>query len=451
MPKKQKIYLFVALLTGGLILFGDRLSWYLSRLRDGSDSPVYLLALLVLLGALCRDAAIELKADGLVLRKLWVCVGLIGALVYVILPEFTPNLVKSLLALITLLFLGFGFGLSRRPIWPYLGLAAVSLPVVASLQFFCGYPLRLVVAYGTRFLLMISGLQVTTEGVCLRVGDTLVAVDAPCSGVKMLWAGFFTTFLVAVLKRFGFWKTCLASVFTGLLLIIANVLRAYFLFFLESDLIPAPDFMHTMIGLMMYALTITVILVVLNRFKEKAVDQSVSFTLPARGFVCFAILLIWGLGIVQWVKNGPVTNAEVRPTMAITWPETWNDQPLEPLALTAKEAVFAQGFPGEIRKFRAGSDLLILRWMAQPSRKLHPAADCFKAMGFTVKPLPWVVLDEKERFGSFSAQKGAEKLLVKERIWSATGSQFEEVSAWYWHALLNPNEAPWWSVTVISN
>jgi hypothetical protein len=70
-------------------------------------------------------------------------------------------------------------------------LLLLSLPSVASLEFFLGYPLRVLVGEATAFLLQMQGLDVWREGVCLHFGEKLIWIDAPCSGIKMLWFGLF--------------------------------------------------------------------------------------------------------------------------------------------------------------------------------------------------------------------------------------------------------------------
>jgi hypothetical protein len=56
---------------------------------------------------------------------------------------------------------------------------------------FSRLPLRVIVGVATAFLLQMQGLDVWREGVCLHFGEKLIWIDAPCSGIKMLWFGFF--------------------------------------------------------------------------------------------------------------------------------------------------------------------------------------------------------------------------------------------------------------------
>ena len=80
---------------------------------------------------------------------------------------------------------------------PVFGLSLLSLPLLASLQFYAGYPLRVITAEASRWLLA-AGFEVERSGASLLVDGRLVIVDAPCSGVQMLWLGYFTACVVAL-------------------------------------------------------------------------------------------------------------------------------------------------------------------------------------------------------------------------------------------------------------
>jgi len=73
----------------------------------------------------------------------------------------------------------------------------LSLPVVATLNFYSGYPFA--AWRWTAFscgLLKIAGFAVTAQGTELLWGNQIVEVDAPCQGVKMLW---FSLYIAAAL------------------------------------------------------------------------------------------------------------------------------------------------------------------------------------------------------------------------------------------------------------
>ena len=130
------------------------------------------------------------------------------------------------------------------------------------------------------------------------------------------------------------------------------------------------------------------------------------------------------------------------------WPTQFEGKPLRGLPLTALEKRFEENFPGRIGRFSDGEREIILRWVAQETRKLHPAIDCFKGSGYAVTPQPIEVDSSGTRWGSFRAARGAEKINVRERIYDAAGNEWTDVSAWYWAAMWQKSSGPWWAVTL---
>src|SRR5688500_6271051 len=89
--------------------------------------------------------------------------------------------------------------------------------------------------------------------------------------------------------------------------------------------------------------------------------------------------------LVPFAAPTPVANAH---SDFPGWPETFEGRSLRVLPLSEIEQRFALSFPGRIGRFSDGQRELIVRWISTPTRKLHPAADCFKGSGYSVKPLP---------------------------------------------------------------
>lgn len=129
------------------------------------------------------------------------------------------------------------------------------------------------------------------------------------------------------------------------------------------------------------------------------------------------------------------------------WPATFDGRPLTPLEISARERRFAEGFPGYIGRFSDGERELVIRWVAEETRMLHPAADCYRGIGFDVEPRPALVDPSGARWGAFLARRGTETVLVKERIFDDAGGSWSDVSQWYWAALLGRTTGPWWAVT----
>jgi hypothetical protein len=123
--------------------------------------------------------------------------------------------------------------------------------------------------------------------------------------------------------------------------------------------------------------------------------------------------------------------------------------PLVPVKLQAKDARLAADFPGKLAAFRANGQEVVLRWVPIATRRLHPASDCYRGMGFEVRPLPLHLDSRGRRWGSFEASRGTEAVRVLERIEDANGLAFTDVSAWYWAAILGRSTGPWWVTTAV--
>lgn len=138
---------------------------------------------------------------------------------------------------------------------------------------------------------------------------------------------------------------------------------------------------------------------------------------------------------------------------SIEWAEgRWvpQDAALYRLKLSPLEMRFARQFPGHIGRFSDGRHEWIVRVMNKPTRMLHPAADCFRGMGYDVTP-PRVRIDSQgESWRCFHATHKGKRLRVCERIFDAHSGRWTDASSWYWSALLstsNQVHGPWWAVT----
>ena len=159
------------------------------------------------------------------------------------------------------------------------------------------------------------------------------------------------------------------------------------------------------------------------------------------------------LACALWGAVGASTDAAIpAPSHAATeLPAHWQGQPVRPLAMSAVEQRFAQRFPGTIARLTDGRQIVVLRDVAVPTRMLHPAADCYRAIGYRIEG------ERLERTAEhadapvqrcFTARKGDVQLRVCEQIEDAHGNRFADTSAWYWAAALGRSQGPWRAVTV---
>ena len=97
-----------------------------------------------------------------------------------------------------------------------------------------------------------SGFAVIPEGTCLNWAGQMIWIDAPCSGIKMLWVGLFLTFLVLCLYELPLLKTLLLLPLVGVVILAANVFRAVALFYLETGVLSLPSWGHEYAGVIAF-------------------------------------------------------------------------------------------------------------------------------------------------------------------------------------------------------
>lgn len=135
------------------------------------------------------------------------------------------------------------------------------------------------------------------------------------------------------------------------------------------------------------------------------------------------------------------------------WPHEWEGRALRPLATSAVEQRFAARFPGAIARFSDGQRVLVLRRVDEPTRMLHPAADCFRGLGYRIEQAR-LEHDARQRlWRCFEAGSGdGHRLRVCERIEplaAGDGEAFVDPSSWFWAAVLGRSKGPWQAVTVV--
>ena len=131
-------------------------------------------------------------------------------------------------------------------------------------------------------------------------------------------------------------------------------------------------------------------------------------------------------------------------------PAQWQGQALRPLALSDVEQRFARHFPGTLARMTDGRQVLVLRAVHRPTRMLHPAADCYRGLGYGIAHQQLQLDGDRQLWRCFEAARAGQRLRVCERIVDARGSGFTDASAWYWAALLGQSQGPWQAITIAS-
>lgn len=391
---------------------------------------------------------------------------------------FAPKLICAALALIAV-----GICLQRvlncRLNSGHWSLLLLSLPLVASLNFYLGYPLRLLVAQCAVSLLSINGFPVSAEGTSLLWHNQLIEIDAPCSGIKMLWAALYLAAVQLSLRKSSLIQALLYLAFAATAAVLANVLRVTSLFYLEAGIITAPaalpqsiaahfeSAVHTGTGITAFLLVALILYFADQRIGKNIIKDDIAEPVlivnPASAvnnqpqssskkysnnkyfnnkyfFVACGIAAI----IPFFTPQKSATKQEEQ------WPTTYEGQKLRPLPLTGSELEFARNFPGSIAVFQTDKQTIIIRRVRQATRQLHPAADCYRASGFKINNLHRETDGAGMAWNVLLAKKNTRQLQVRERIYDENGQNYTDVSQWYWAALWGQSKGPWWSITTVT-
>ena len=250
----------VAVLLVGLVLaLWPHWIYMARRMVDGSDEPWGILALATVLVLVARDrAALSVPTRSVLVASAALAVA--AAAANLVLPDLAAAAVAMLALALFLVH-----ALPGRPATPLVALVLLALPVVASLQFYLGFPLRVFTAHAATLVLALAGVEANAAGAAILHHGTTVLVDAPCAGIGMLWIGSYTAALLSYLARADGARTATNAVAAALLVLAANVARNAALFFPEAGLVQWPAWSHEAIGLAALALAVVPIVLITSR------------------------------------------------------------------------------------------------------------------------------------------------------------------------------------------
>ncbi|QRY80554.1 exosortase Q [Pseudomonas sp. PDNC002] len=419
--------------------------WAARRLGDGSDDPLGIIALVALGLLLWRDRS-GLRAQP---RLKWLALAAGLLLVAALSQSLLPPLLRGMISVLALLLVILSLRAPEQPWLAWLGLGFLSLPLLSSLQFFVGYPLRVITAEVSSWLLRLGPWLVERQGSALLVDGQWIMVDAPCSGIQMAWVGYFTACALAAWLRLPDLLLLRRLPLVGMLVLGGNILRNTLLVWGESGASGFPGWAHEGVGLLVFAAVCGMILRVIGRrsFDAPALGESACSTAPASVQETFLGTLLLAM---VWPLLAP-GSASANVSAPHEWPAQFEGRLLRPLALSPVEQRFAEDFPGQLGRFTDGQRSIVLRQVLRPTRKLHPAEDCFRAIGYRVEQTQL-----RKRVGAeglqrcFVVTRDGVKLQVCDYIQDAAGQSFSDTSAWYWSALSGRSKGPWLAVTLAS-
>jgi exosortase/archaeosortase family protein len=243
-----------------LIAFYPIWIWYSKRLFDGSDEPWGIIAAT---SAVVLMWVVESQKEPR--ENIQLTAPILMTLLYAVSVPFAPKMIQAVFAVVAIGSLWSAYRLGTPFHIPSIGLLILSLPIISSLQFYLGYPMRMAAGYIAAHLLQMGGLSVSLDGSCLKWGAELVSIDAPCSGIRMLWSGMYLALVLAWWFRLGTSGTFAMATISFIAIVFANALRASALFYLETGLIVAPGWTHDFVGILIFScLTIAMLFLALR-------------------------------------------------------------------------------------------------------------------------------------------------------------------------------------------
>lgn len=418
--------------------------WSARRLSDGSDDPYGIVALGALLLMLWRERAGFVEAP----RLGWLLTAVALAASAVLAQGVWPPLPRAALGVLAVLCVAMALRGAGQPRLAWFGLGLLALPLLSSLQFYLGYPLRVLTAEASVWLLRGGGLVAARQGSALELGGQLVMVDAPCSGIQMAWVAYFTAFATAAWLRLPDRLLLRRIPLLGALVLVGNILRNSLLVLQETGRLGWPGWMHEGIGLLVFVAVCALVLRIVGAGVWQSTPLPVRAPAVAAAGLCQASLALVFVGLGGW----PLLQGQAAPAQPLVrsheWPQHFAGRELRPLALSPVELQFAAQFPGAIGRFSDGERIISLRHVTRPTRKLHPAADCFRGLGYRIGAQALerrVAASGVQR--CFVAEGPGGPLRVCEYIEDAAGTSFSDHSAWYWSALAGESRGPWLAVT----
>ena len=178
-------------------------------------------------------------------------------LIYAVAYHQLPALLQAALALLALSSLLSSLWLGCRLHLAMTGLLLLALPLIPSLQVLSWLSATPDGDRGNRcfFAVEPGGYVVIAQGNALVWGPATIFVDAPCSGVKMLWTSGYLLFTLGCLYDLPLKRLLVAAILALVAAFCGNVLRASALFYIERGGIPYFHLSHQGVGVSAFLLT----------------------------------------------------------------------------------------------------------------------------------------------------------------------------------------------------
>lgn len=269
----HRLNLIFFILVAELICFWPVWRWYYLRVVNSPDELTGLLSIITAL------FLIWFKRNNIPVNRKFPLSRIIALnFIYILSYFFAPPLIRAIIAFTAVAFTLTGFFSQNSlniGIW---GLFILGVPLIPTLQFYLGFPLRWLTAFIAVPLINLSGFLVSQNGTCLNWSGNIIAIDAPCSGVKMLWTGLYLLLTFIAIYDFKISKLITALFGAIIIIIFGNILRSTTLFYLEAGIINTAEWLHQAVGLVSFILVGIFILFLTLKLKGEKNCNDITFS-----------------------------------------------------------------------------------------------------------------------------------------------------------------------------
>lgn len=252
-----KLILFLTLI---IALFQKQLWWLGFRLADNDGWSCYLGIAISILFIFKSKKEINVKKYTFYFLSIFL-------VIFSLTIEFMPHLIQCL-AILFILYAGFCLCLDKALNFRIILLLCFCLPWLATFQFYLGYPLRVICSHGATLFFGLINLPVELKGILFSYQNQTVYIDAPCSGIKMLYIGLLFAVILCNLFELSLKKTVIFLGLTFLMILVTNVFRYIILFFGETGFFYMPEWLHSGIGLILFFFNNVICFYLINNFES---------------------------------------------------------------------------------------------------------------------------------------------------------------------------------------
>lgn len=249
-------------------------------------------------------------------------------------------------------------------------LCLLRMPVKEYFQIFMGVPLRLITADILEKVFHILNIDVITQSSILMFENNAMNIDYPCSGISTVYYMLIFIAIIGILKHIPFNFKLIVNVFLCLIFsVLLNIFRVYVivLFSLDVNTISIAERIHTLFGVMNYAVICCTFLV-LNRKNASNVVVK-----PFNNIVALILLAVL-YSVFFFCKSHFQSNTEFK---------IIQNQKYENLEFSNAEKSLFLKYGAEAEKYNDGENIVV-KIKSDNFRALHNPEICLRNQGFKI-------------------------------------------------------------------